>query len=211
MISDPGNHKADDKLERDLEEIRTVLSREHRGEPPDLLNQAVLNAARRELARRNKQWLPRFPVRWMGAFATASVVILALGLIVQQEQESPVLTGGETDRAKLKIETPVPETKDTAEKQLMSESTDRDDSARQRTAPMAAAPARTAEFAEEEMATVPALPKIQDAAEVARTPEDWIDLMLGLKSSNQLARLANELEAFQAAYPDYPLPAELRD
>lgn len=211
MISDPGKQKADDKLERDLEEIRAVLSNGDRGEPPDLLNQAVLNAARRELASRDKRWSRRFPVRWMGAFATASVVILALGLIVQQEQESPALTGGETDRTKLKIETPVLESIDNAEKQLMPESTDRDDSARQRVAPMAAAPASTARFAEEEMATKPALPNEQDAAEALPTPEDWIDLMLGLKSSNQLARLAKELEAFRAAYPDYLLPAELRD
>jgi hypothetical protein len=211
MTSDPGKQKADDRLERDLEEIRAVLSNEDRPEPPDLLNQAVLNAARRELAGRDKHWLRRLPVRWMGAFATASVVILALGLIVQQEQESPGLTGAEADRAKLEIKAPLEESKDAAGKQLMSENTDRDDAARLRAAPMAAAPARTAEFAAEEAADEPALLEKEFATEEVPTPEDWIDLMLDLKSSNQPARLSEELEAFRAVYPDYPLPAGLLD
>jgi hypothetical protein len=211
MTSDPGKQKANDKLERDLEEFRAVLSGPGCPEPPDLLNQAVLNAARRELDASGKRWLRRFPIRWMGAFATASVIILALGLIVQQEQESPSLPGMEEDRLKLKSEAPLVESKDAVEKQLMSKSIDRDDSAVQRAAPMAAAPAKTAEFSAEEVADDNALLEQGDAMEGARSPEEWIDLMLELKSSNQLNRLSTELEAFRSVYPDHPLPNELRD
>lgn len=211
MTSDPGKHKANDQLETDLEEFRAVLSGPGSPEPPDLLNQAVLNAARRELDRPVQRSWRRFPVRWMGAFATASVIILALGLIVQQEQESPVLPGIEEDRMKLKSEAPMGEKKDAAEKQLMSKSIDRDDSAMQRAAPMAAAPAKTAEFAAEEVADESTLQEQGDTMEGVRSPEDWIDLMLELKSSNQLNRLSKELEAFRSVYPDHPLPIELRD
>lgn len=211
MTSDPGKHQADEKLERDLEAIRTALSGGDDPQPPDLLNQAVLNAARRELAGRNKRWLRRFPVRWMGAFATASVVVLALGLIVQQEQESAVITGSEADRARLRSEATLEESKTVKQEPLMSKSTDRDDPAVRSTAPMAAAPARTAEFAVEKAADEPALPEREDASEEVRTPEEWIALMLELKASNQLTRLSEELEEFRSVYPDYPLPAGLRD
>ena len=211
MTSDPGKQKAKDKLEHDLEDIRAVLSGPGSPEPPDLLNQAVLNAARRELDRPGQRWRRRFPVRWMGAFATASVIILALGLIVQQEQELPGLPGIEEDRMKLKSEAPMGESKDAAEKQLISKSIDRDDAAKQRVAPMATAPAKTVEFAAEEVADESALQEQGDAMEGVRSPEDWIDLMLELKSSNQLNRLSKELEAFRSVYPDHPLPTELRD
>lgn len=211
MTSDPRNQKANDNLERDLEDIRAALSGPGSPEPPDLLNQAVLNTARRALDGPGKRWPRRFPVRWMGAFATASVIILALGLIVQQEQETPSLPVTEADRMKLNSEAPLEESKDAAEKHLMSKSNDRTDSATQRAAPMAAAPAKTAEFAVEEMADESALLEQRDAMEVVRSPEDWIDLMLELKSSNQLNLLSTELEAFRSVYPDHPLPNELRD
>jgi hypothetical protein len=106
---------------------------------------------------------------------------------------------------------PLVESKDAVEKQLMSKSIDRDDSAVQRAAPMAAAPAKTAEFSAEEVADDNALLEQGDAMEGARSPEEWIDLMLELKSSNQLNRLSTELEAFRSVYPDHPLPNELRD
>lgn len=210
MTSDPGKQKANDKLEHDLEDIRAVLSGQGSPEPPDLLNQAVLNAARRELDGPGKRWQQRFSVRWMGAFATASVIILALGLIVQQEQESPSLPGTEEDRMKLESEDPLGESKEAAEKQLMSKSIDRDDAAKQRVAPMAA-PAKTVEFAAEDVADESAVLEKGDAMEEVRSPEDWIDLMLELKSSNQLNRLSKELEAFRSVYPDHPLPIELSD
>lgn len=211
MTSDPGKQTANDKLERDLEEIRAVLSGPDSPEPPDLLNQAVINAARRELDGPGKHWLRRFPVRWMGAFATASVIVLALGLIVQQEQESPDFPVEKADRARLKSEAPMRESKGAAEKRLPAKDADRDDAAAQRVAPMATAPAKATEFSTQGLADQPALPEPESAAEDVQTPEDWIELMLELKSSNQQARLSRELEAFRSVYPDYPLPTELRD
>ena len=180
MTSDPGKLKTGNTLEHDLEEIRAALSDGDSPEPPDLLNQAVLNAARRELGR-DKRWLRRFPVRWMGAFATASVVILALGLIVQQEQESAVATGMEAERAKLRSEVPVEERKESTDNQLISKSIDRDDAAMQRAAPVAAAPAKAAEFAGEPAADEPALGEQEDLTEGLLAPEEWIDLMLEIE------------------------------
>lgn len=70
--------------EKDLESVRSTLSGLESVEPPDLLDQAVLNTARRELAASRRK-----PMRWVGAFATAAVVVLALSIVVQQEQKSP--------------------------------------------------------------------------------------------------------------------------
>jgi len=180
MTSDPRSHKTNQTLERELEEIRAVLTDQDAPEPPELLNQAVLNAARRELEGREKSSLRRFPVRWMGAFATASVVLLALGLIVQQEQESTGLVTDEADQAILETAAPMVESKKAAARLAVQESADH------------AAPAKNEEKPIE-----------------VRSPEDWIEQMLELKNSNRQAQLAEELQAFRSFYPDYPLPPEL--
>jgi len=70
--------------EEDLEAVRSTLSDMESVEPPDLLDQAVLNTARRELAASRRK-----PMRWIGAFATATVVVLAMTIVIQQEQKTP--------------------------------------------------------------------------------------------------------------------------
>jgi hypothetical protein len=42
-------------------------------------------------------------------------------------------------------------------------------------------------------------------------PDDWIARLLELRQDRQFEQLQLELDAFQAAYPDYPLPPELAD
>lgn len=70
--------------EEDLNAVRSALSGMESVEPPDLLDQAVLNTARRELAASRRK-----PMRWIGAFATATVVVLTMTVIIQQEQKAP--------------------------------------------------------------------------------------------------------------------------
>lgn len=209
MTSDPDTRRIDQSLENDLEEIRSVLGEQEHPEPPELLDQAVLNTARRELAEQRKQGLRRFPLRWMGAFATASVIILAIGLVVQQEQELPERGDGERDRSRMKVEAPASLAEEPVAETLPSPSSDRDGSISRRAAPAAAAPARAAEFATQSTADESAmLSKEQDAVDL-ESPEDWIARMLQLKSSDQQDQLARELEAFRSSYPDHPLPSEL--
>jgi hypothetical protein len=201
MTSDPRNQDTEKSLERDLEEIRTVLTGPDSLEPPDLLDQAVLNNARRELENSGKRLSRRFSLRWLGAFATASVIVLALGIIVQQEQETTQVTNG-NDRV-------VPAREEAAESQLMLKSADRDESKMRRATPMAASPARADTFGVSEKADDPT--GLEEAAVEVPAPEQWIILMLQLKSSNQEQRLIEELDAFKLSYPDYPLPPELED
>lgn len=66
----------------DLAEIQQAYYGLEAIEPPELLDQAILNAARRELATRRRK-----PLRWIGAFATATVVVLALTIVIQQDRD----------------------------------------------------------------------------------------------------------------------------
>ena len=89
---DPKDRKPEmnsgDNWEQDLESVHSALPGLKSVEPPDLLDQAVLNTARRELAASRRK-LMRWPMRWVGAFATAAVVVLALSIVVQQDPKTP--------------------------------------------------------------------------------------------------------------------------
>ena len=68
--------------ESDLDSIQAAYSSLAADEPPELLDQMVLNTARRDLAKRRRR-----PLRWIGAFASVSVVVLALTIVLQQDPE----------------------------------------------------------------------------------------------------------------------------
>ena len=207
MTSDPRKQSPEQSLEKDLEEIRVALAGQDTHEPPELLDQAVLNTARRELANTKSRWPRRLSLRWMGAFATASVVVLALGIIVQQEQEISSLGNTETDQAAPMAEEPLREQEAREESRLKPERLDRDDAVMKRAAPVASAPAPATSFAAKEMADEPA--ELDEKVSEDRTPEGWISLMLELQASGRNQELAEELASFRSVYPDYPLPPEL--
>ena len=64
----------DGQLSKDIERLQSEWDRMDRAEPPNLLDHAVLNTARRELEPKNR----RRPLRWLGGFATATVAVLAI-------------------------------------------------------------------------------------------------------------------------------------
>jgi hypothetical protein len=84
---DPENRKPDATTEReieaDLEQVMGAVAGVEKAEPPELIDQAVMNMARRELAAASR----RRPLRWLGALGTLTVVVLALSIVVQQDQE----------------------------------------------------------------------------------------------------------------------------
>lgn len=190
-------------LDNDIEEIRSVLSGAESPEPPDLLDQAVLNAARRSIEENKRP--RRFSLRWLGALATASVMVLALGIVVQQEQESAPGSTSEAYPAKLKKEAPYREQKMAVDKPQLMESKERDAAARSHAVPMAAAPA--ASFSASELAEQSA--DAEEEGVNVKSPEEWIAYLLRLQSTDQQALLSEELAAFRATYPDHSLPPEL--
>ena len=81
MTNEPRKPENEQEFEQDLETVQAKWSRMEQAEPPELLDQAVLNAARRDLEPGRK----RRPMRWLGGFATAAVVVLAITVTLEQQ------------------------------------------------------------------------------------------------------------------------------
>jgi len=98
MTSDPRDQQSGPEFEQDLETVSAAWSGLEQTEPPELLNQAVLNTARRECDARRKSR----PLRWLGGFATATVIVLVKktdGFML--EQAAPEASKKEADRSDL--------------------------------------------------------------------------------------------------------------
>lgn len=194
----------DSRLERDLQALSRANSEVEPSGPPDLLDQAVMNMARRALPGQSK----RRPLRWLGAFATATVVVLAFSIVLRQDPQAPADPNG------LRFE-PAQETESGAPGQT----------AERRLAPMmdsapATAPMRKEAPASAAVAEADAAASLSADAEFAEEPEmegtdpaaeAWITRMLKLHRAQRYEDLKTELAAFRTAFPDYPLPPELAD
>lgn len=216
MTTDPRDHKHDTEFEQDVEAVRSAWTRLENVEPPELLDQAVLNTAQRALETSRKHR----PIRWAGALATAAVVVIALGIVVQQEQQAPAPVPHQADGIKLDRDASPAEKKESQadataaqtnspapEKLRMQEPAAREEfRAKRVTAPLSApASAGAASLALEEAEA----DQLTDAADAPPDAEAWIGRLLLLKESRDEESLLKELAEFRAAYPDYPLPAEL--
>ena len=234
MTHDPRKPAQDREFERDLESLRSAWQGMGAEEPPELVDQAVLNTARRELERPVR----KRPLHWLGGFATATVVVLAVSLFLLQESPPPVPLGDE-----LRLE---PSAQDAGEAEALLEK-----SATPAAEPMARAREVKREAAESRQQNQPAAVVSQDLQRAARDessldsmqaaapaealeeevqaralsdaysssaghgeplpPEAWIEELMVLLEKGESERLATSLEAFVEAYPDHPLPAELAE
>jgi hypothetical protein len=113
MSNDPRKPENSPDFERDLETVQSEWDRMERTEPPELLDQSVVNAARRDLEARRKAR----PLRWLGGFATATVVVLAITFIFDQESVLENPAPGQINGLQLE-EAPVPAKSKTTESQL---------------------------------------------------------------------------------------------
>jgi hypothetical protein len=228
MTNDPRKPQDESKLEQELAEVHAEWRSMTQAEPPDLVDQAVLNAARRDLEPARK----RRPLRWLGGFATAAVVVLALTLVVEQEPQRPDLPAA-TEKSRAPVDAPDKQTLQSSEpaplqaplppaepRQMAREA--RRDAPRlkaadenataekpeagtaQRFEPAAAAAPPAAEAVEAEAFSDDAL------EEALRTdPETWIRQLLELQAQGDTDALEAGIAAFRSAYPEYQLPPEL--
>ena len=192
----------------DLEVVEAAWRRLPAEEPPQLLDQAVLNRARRDLEKPRPRRL-----RWVGHFATAGVAVIALSVWLLQDPD-PTAPVGE---APLRIEpaaepapTPAPERQERRLAPITA-------SERASDAPLAEWRGKAPAIRAQAVQPAPAESMDEAYTEAAaadatkeRTPEAWIEHMLALQTAGREAELRAELEAFRAAYPDHPLPPSLR-
>lgn len=212
--ADSNNAKGKNHADRDLREIREAWNSLQQPDPPELVDQAVLNAARRELAGRR-----RGGIRWIGGFATAAIVVLALSLTLLQDEKPPLTPTAEPDGLKLDQAAPSarsrelrksPALQDAGEAEIpMSRDGKREqfnlDAVAEKRALQAPAAARAADSANVDM------DEEDRAMEEFPAPEAWIEQLEQLRQSQDSARFQQELEAFLAVYPDYPLPPGWRE
>ncbi len=220
----PGND-----WEQDLELLRSALSGPEPVEPPDLLDQTVLNTARRELSTGKRK-----PMRWIGAFATAAVVVLALTIVLQQDKQAPKYH--QEDRIKQdsdRLAVPEKEAPTVTPPKLESPSVTVQASTalRKRATPAPQAQAQehkprknTARIAAGSAALLESHStdtevldenndneEIDTAAEYTLTADSWVEHMLELLRTERYEELNLEKAMFRKTFPDYALPPELQD
>lgn len=228
MTNDPRKPKDDANFEQELAELRAAWRGMEQAEPPDLVDQAVLNAARREFepARKSR------PLRWLGGFATAAVVVLALTLVVEQETRRPDVPAG-VEKSRLQEAAPAKRAEPTtdpanlqaplppAEPRAVAREARRDAPRLKAAGENAVAGKAEAGTAQRFEPPAAAAPPVVDAVEAEAfadealeeglrpDPEIWIEQLLELEAKGATDELEAGIAAFRAAYPDYPLPPEL--
>jgi hypothetical protein len=211
------------QLEQDLALLRDLDAETARAEPPELVDRAVLNMARRAVPSASR----RIRIRWLGAFATAAIVVLAVSTVLQQGPQAPPPVG--TDDVRLQ-----PPKRTMAERAESKAAQVVDSQAAQRRSALLRAPteseARSAGAAEpatqltdEALSEESRIEKFRvdedraiesremEGQAAPKNPAEWIERMLQLQRKHASEELAIELAAFRKTYPDYPLPPELAD
>jgi hypothetical protein len=79
----------DSTLDQGLDELSRTYSELKQDTPPDLLDQAILNRARREVERKTG-WMQ---FGWLHGLTTAAVVVLAFSIVLQQREPVTVEEG----------------------------------------------------------------------------------------------------------------------
>lgn len=90
MNSHHNNGENDKLLNEDLDKLGHSYSGLRQDEPPDLLDQAVLNSAHRAVEKK-PHWMK---FSWVHGLTTAAVFVLALSLIINQREPSPATPEG---------------------------------------------------------------------------------------------------------------------
>ncbi|NNK36967.1 MAG: hypothetical protein HKP03_00690, partial [Xanthomonadales bacterium] len=143
--------------------------------------------------------------RWLGGLATATVVVLALTVMLDQSPPGVDTTSEPLLEESLrKLPTP------TATPAMPAETAELEDSSPARLSQDALPPASPRAMTRE----VRRQEKLGTADTEGKTlpgAEEWIEEMLALKRAGLTEQLNEEMTAFRAIYPEFPLPAELAE
>lgn len=235
MIS--GNYDKD-RVDADDERVAAAYRELPPDEPPEEIDLAVLNRARRALdGKAARPW----NFGWIHALATTAIVVLGVALVLKIPNQEPAapLRVAKPPSGKLRdpaaeievLRRPAPpeeaagmtptlrqavpadvegksESLGAAAKARSEEVPRPDRAVADDVSPPAAEPLTDLDTAEMRAETPPA-----EAEEAGREhdPEQWVRRLLALREAGRTEALQQELAAFRSAWPDYPLPPELAD
>ena len=201
MNNDPHDIRTGRAHDPNLDSIRSAWKELGHAEPPQLLDQAILNTARRHLA-----GPPQYRrLRWLGAFATAAVLVLALAVVIRQDPQGPAAPIPSGDGFRLEESAAAP--REEEDRAIMLDHSSAAPEAIGRTdqdLPAASDSPRAAEPRAKQRVM-----EARESVSPGLSAEDWIERMLALRAAGRLQELEGELAAFRQAFPDYPLPDEL--
>ena len=215
-IDQKSDHPDERDHDKDLEQVFSAMPELEATEPPEMVDQAVLNMARRVLERRPR----RRPMRGLGAFATATVVLLSVSIVLQQDPNPPAGQLPSSEQNGISLEKRKKQEADGKTDADVSNSLRRDETP-DRPIETAAAPVQEAAVMAEKSVTRRSASTAENSypdvvedlveSEDVPAPEEWIERLLLLHQSGLHEKLEEELAAFRQAYPDHPLPPQLQD
>ena len=172
---------------KDAARVRDGYAELAQTEPPDLLDQAILNRARQAV----EQQPSRRPwgFGWVHALSTLGLLVLSLGIFQQLREPA------------------MPAATDAPDPMIPSAA----DAAPAQEALPPPTPMRAYRSAPEAQEAVPeAAPEPLRKRSQPLTPDAWLAQIRRLRETGQDALAASELAAFRATYPDYILPEDLQ-
>jgi len=217
-----------DKLDNDLDSLQRQYHAAAVDEPPAMLDQAVLNRARRAA---EQHAIRPWSFSWMHATATAALVVLGLTLVLQLResaqapetlpetplQPSQYYDGAEDQDSALGEQENFRQSRDAALSRLL----DRQKAEALRevreevlASPEAPAPIVVVRPGHPAIAVGPGANEWDSGSRPVTyysSAEEWLDHILELKRSGDESAWRSELDLFVGVFPEHPLPKELSD
>ena len=227
------NGENDQSLNDGLDKLSHAYGQLDQEEPPELLDQAILNSAHRAVEKKPR-WMK---FGWLHGLTTAAVFVLAFTVVMDQRESAPVFENGMRSTEPLRLQSEKPARKRAIESRLSSYV---QDVMKTKKAEAVNKDMETGDVIHEEVSLDEAdyianAPKLDEAkrqaapAAVAAAPlkgpnesgawareqsmleaEQRLQAIIKLKQAGDPGWEA-ELESFMESYPDYPLPKELKD
>jgi len=100
MNSIHNNGENDKSLNSELDQLSSAYARLDQDEPPELLDQAILNSAHRAVEKK-PHWMK---FGWLHGLTTTAVFVLAFSLILNQPESTPILQDGISNNEAIPLE-----------------------------------------------------------------------------------------------------------
>lgn len=198
------HQSTDHELEQALNHIRAKYRQLGNEEPPELLDQAVMNLAQREAEAQHASRRRR--MQWIGALSSMALLVVTLNLVIDQQTGPAAPMETETDfrLKKEREEAPGAVSEDLSDQAIGELREDSSAEAMRQAIPQAP---RASEKASAGLELMADSPEESDRPDYKSDPQAWWLRIMELRDQGLDAEAEAELEEFRAAYPEFPVPA----